>query len=114
MLEYVALVLLLLSITAIFYIFIYIHDIPHAIAKRRHHPQEEVIHYACWLSLFTLHAIWPIVFLWAIAKPRPLSVSIEGGSAGATDAAAGRIAQLEERLRKLEEAAAQSKTGGTV
>ena len=59
MLEAVALIMLLLSVTALSYLFIFIHDIPHRIAKKRNHPQAEAIHYACWLSLFTLHAIWP-------------------------------------------------------
>jgi hypothetical protein len=66
MLEYVALAFLLLSITALFYLFIFIHDLPYRTAKKRNHPQQEAIHYACWLSLFTLHAIWPLVYLWAV------------------------------------------------
>ena len=42
-LDYLALVLLLLSLTAVFYTFIYIHDLPHKIAKEREHPHEEVV-----------------------------------------------------------------------
>jgi hypothetical protein len=89
----------------VFYAFIYIHDSPYEQAKKRNHPQAEAIHVACWLSLFTLHAIWPIVFLWAVAKPRPLSVELTnggGGLAGNDPAMQERIGQLEERLRKLE------------
>ncbi|XVJ58571.1 MAG: DUF3302 domain-containing protein [Tepidisphaera sp.] len=70
MLEYLALGMLLLSVVAVFYIFIFIHDIPHRIARSRHHPHEEAIHYACWLSLFTLHALWPIVFIWAVSHKK--------------------------------------------
>ena len=73
-LNYLALGLLLMAITLVFYGFIYIHDIPHEIAKKRKHPQTEAIHIACWLSLFTLHAIWPIVFIWACMKPNPIRV----------------------------------------
>ena len=113
-LEYLSLIILIFGLSLVFYGFIYIHDIPYEQAKKRNHPQAEAIHVACWLSLFTLHAIWPIVFIWAIAKPRPLSVSIEGGGLGTPDAAAERIAQLEERLRTLELAAAQPKTGGAI
>jgi len=81
MLEMIALGMLLLSVTAVAYLFIFIHDIPHRIAKKREHPQAEAIHYACWLSLFTLHAIWPIVFLWAVSnQSRPLKVSIDNSA----------------------------------
>ena len=60
----------------VFYGFIYIHDIPYAIAKKRNHPHKEAIHVACWLSLFTLHAIWPLVYIWSVFKPLPVRVSI--------------------------------------
>ena len=116
-LSYLSLIILLVGLLLVFYTFIYIHDIPYEQAKKRNHPQAEAIHVACWLSLFTLHAIWPLVFLWAVAKPRPLSVAIESGGSIATDPAGqGRIAALEERLRRLEEqkpAAAVLGQGGT-
>src|SRR5688572_3086379 len=54
-LSYLSLVILLLGLTLVFYGFIWVHDLPYAIAKKRHHPQAEAIHVACWLSLFTLH-----------------------------------------------------------
>jgi hypothetical protein len=109
-LSYFALIVLLIGLMLVFYTFIYIHDIPYEQAKKRNHPQAEAIHVACWLSLFTLHAIWPIVFLWAVAKPRPLSVAIEGGGGlPVSDAATReRIADLEHRLRKLEGATSPS------
>ena len=55
-LDYLSLVILLMGLTLVFYTFVYIHDLPHKIAKQREHPHEEAIHVACWLSLFTLHA----------------------------------------------------------
>ena len=76
-LDYFALVMLIIGISLVIYTFIYIHDIPYQIAKKRDHSQKEAIHLACWLSLFTLHAIWPIVFIWAVMKPKPLAVKIE-------------------------------------
>lgn len=92
-LDYLALVILLAGLTLVFYTFVYIHDLPHAIAKKRHHPHEEAIHVACWLSLFTLHAIWPLVYLWAVShKP-------------GTEPTPEKVADLEARLRKLEGAA---------
>lgn len=99
-LDYLSLAILLMGLTLVFYTFIYIHDIPYQIAKKRHHPHEEAIHVAGWLSLFTLHAIWPIVFIWAVSHQR----KPEGTHAGDGPEAdpSGRIADLEARLRKLE------------
>ncbi len=68
-LEYLALGLLLLVVTGVFYVFMYIHDIPYEIAEKRHHPQKDAIYWGCWLSLFTLHVLWPFIFLWAVSKP---------------------------------------------
>lgn len=99
-LDYFALVVLLMGLTLVFYGFIYIHDLPHTIAKKRHHPHEEAIHVGCWLSLFTLHALWPFIYLWAVShKPEP-----EGAHAadGPQADPAARIAALEARLQKLE------------
>ena len=52
-LDYFALFLLCLSLTAVFFLFIYIHDLPYKIAKERDHPQAEAIGVAQWLALFT-------------------------------------------------------------
>lgn len=70
-LSYLALLILIVVIIVVVYVFIWIHDIPYMMAKKRNHPNAHAIHIACWLSLFTLHALWPFVFLWAIAqKPK--------------------------------------------
>jgi hypothetical protein len=97
-LNYLALAMILIVLVALFYTFIYIHDLPYEAAKHRNHPQQEAIHVACWLSLFTLHAIWPIVYIWAISKQGPHEVNVTGGDAH------DRITQLENRLRELEAA----------
>jgi hypothetical protein len=98
LLNYFSLVILIIGLSLVFYVFIFIHDIPYVIAKKRNHPQVEAIHVGCWLSLFTLHAIWPLVFMWAVAKQKPDAV---GGNAGGEDLAA-RLAALERRIGKLE------------
>ena len=69
-LDYLSLVILLMGLTLVFYTFVYIHDLPHKIAKQREHPHEEAIHVACWLSLFTLHTLWPLVFMWAVSHKK--------------------------------------------
>ena len=77
-LDYLALAITLMGLTLVFYVFIYIHDIPYEIAKKNNHPHVETIHIGCWLSLFTLHAMWPFLFLWAKANPQALSIKVEG------------------------------------
>lgn len=64
-LDYLALFFLIFASIVIFYAIIAIHDIPYEIAKKRNHPHLEAIHYAGWVSLFTLHVIWPFLWIWA-------------------------------------------------
>lgn len=61
-LDYFALGVLIFVFLVIFYGIIILHDIPYLIAKKRNHPHADAIHVAGWVSLFTLHVIWP--FLW--------------------------------------------------
>lgn len=65
MLDYVALGILIFVGITLFYGVIAIHDIPYEIAVHRKHPQQDAIHVAGWISLFTLHAIWPFLWIWA-------------------------------------------------
>jgi hypothetical protein len=99
-LDYFALGVCLLGLALVFYTFIYIHDIPYQIAKKRNHPQVDAIHLACWLSLFTLNALWPIVFVWAIMKPKPIAVSL-GIDDVREQALRGEIAALRSELAVL-------------
>ncbi|NRD72610.1 DUF3302 domain-containing protein [Shewanella sp. VB17] len=64
-LDYFALGVILFVAIFIFYGIIVIHDIPYEIAKKRNHPQQDALHIAGWVSLFTLHAIWPFLWIWA-------------------------------------------------
>ncbi|WP_320172500.1 DUF3302 domain-containing protein [Maridesulfovibrio sp.] len=69
-LDYIGAFMLIFVFLAIVYGIIYIHDIPYNIAKKRNHPHQDAIHAAGWVSLFTLHAIWPFLWIWAmIHKP---------------------------------------------
>ena len=65
-LNYFALGLLIFVIVTLFYGIIAIHDVPYEIAKHRDHPHQDAIHAAGWVSLFTLHAIWPFLWIWAM------------------------------------------------
>ena len=67
MLNYFAFGLLIFVVVVIFYGIIAIHDMPAQIAKARHHPHEDAIHAAGWVSLFTLHVLCPFLWIWAMA-----------------------------------------------
>src|SRR5215216_5670791 len=101
-LDYLALIILLAGLTLTFYAFIYIHDLPHKIAKERDHPHEEAIHVACWLSLFTLHAMWPLVFTWAVMHKKQPHGAPALPQPGANGDLSHRLAAIEERLGKIE------------
>jgi hypothetical protein len=102
-LDYLALGILVMGLTVVFYTFVFIHDLPYKIAKAREHPHEEAIHTACWLSLFTLHALWPLVFMWAVAHKRGETAHVVISEEGKPDLTT-RVAELEARLKSLEAA----------
>lgn len=107
-LSYFALGVIFFVILALAYGMIAIHDIPYHLAQKRNHPHQDAIHTAGWVSLFTLHAIWPFLWIWATSyhpeggyagrpgpeKPRPSSEMEDRDK---------RIADLEARLAQLEQ-----------
>jgi len=111
MLEYAALALLIVMVTFIIYLVIYIHDIPYEIAKKRDHPHQDAIHIAGWVSLFLLHTIWPILWIWAyLYKPGEKFMQFELSGAGSEQQNA-RIDQLEKQVLALSTALGNLKTG---
>lgn len=96
-LDYFALSLILTVLVIIFYTFIYIHELPYEAAKHRNHPQQDAIYVGCWLSLLTLHAIWPLIYLWALShKETPeIALAEHGGRPVGLEA---RLSQVERRL----------------
>ncbi|MEO2089048.1 MAG: DUF3302 domain-containing protein [Gemmataceae bacterium] len=109
-LDYLALVILLVGLTVTFYTFIFIHDIPYKVAKARNHPYTEAIHVAGWLSLFTLHAIWPFVWIWAVSYRKPTEgvAPLDGWGPGDLGS---RLAGIEARIKLLEARAPSTQTG---
>jgi len=67
MLEIVALGILVFIAASLLFGAIAIVDIPHQIAVERSHPHQDAIYFAGWVSLFTLHAIWPLLWVWSAA-----------------------------------------------
>ncbi len=100
-LDYVALVMLILVMLILFYGIIAIHDIPYEIAVKRNHPHQDVLHVAGWVSLFTLHAIWPFLWIWAMLyrEDRGWGIDTTGSADGSV---AARLAAIEARLADLE------------
>jgi hypothetical protein len=105
-LNYFALGLLIFVVVALFYGVIAIHDIPYKISEARDHPHQDAIHAAGWVSLFTLHALWPFLWIWAMAyRPeRGWGFSHPGtastASATELEELRRRISELEKRQRK--------------
>jgi hypothetical protein len=101
MLEYAALALLIVMVTFIIYLVIYIHDIPYEIAKKRGHPHQDAIHIAGWVSLFLMHTIWPLLWIWAyLYKPGEKFLQMEVTGAGSEEQNK-RIEQLEGQVNTL-------------
>ena len=101
-LDYFALIVMIVVFLILVYAAIYIHDIPYEMAKKRNHPHQDAIHYGGWLSLFTLHAIWPFLWIWAtLYKP---GVGYGFGSANIENTATDkRLGELEKTVSALQE-----------
>ena len=103
-LNYFALFLLIFVVVVLFYAIIAIHDIPYKIAQSREHPHQDAIHAAGWVSLFTLHALWPFLWIWAMAyRPERGWGFTHRGSAPAEPATtSAELADLRRRIAALE------------
>ncbi len=73
MLDYLALGILIFTAISLLFGAIVIVDIPHKIAADRNHPHQDAIYYAGWVSLFTLHAIWPLLWVWSAVYREDIS-----------------------------------------
>jgi hypothetical protein len=102
-LNYFALGLLFFVVVVLFYGIIAIHDIPARIAHSRNHPHEDAIHAAGWVSLFTLHVLWPFLWIWAMAYQPDRGWGIhhpasDGPSRDDIENLRARLAALESRI----------------
>jgi hypothetical protein len=103
-LNYFALFLLIFVVVVLFYGIIAIHDIPHKIAESRNHPHQDAIHAAGWVSLFTLHALWPLLWIWSMAyRPeRGWGFSGHRDKTSRSDSHAAELDDLRRRVAELE------------
>ena len=109
MLDYISLGILIFVGITIFYGIIAIHDIPYEIAKHRNHPQQDAIHVAGWVSLFTLHVLWPFLWIWAT-----LYREDRGWGFGDGKSSNDHVRQLEEQVLELAARLAVLEGGGEV
>ena len=102
-LDYFALFLLLFVFVIVVYMVLWLHDIPYEIAKKRGHPHLDAIHIGGWVSLFTLHAIWPFLWIWAYMYRPGEGYGVRGaGSEGEVVALRERMRGLDARIAALE------------
>ena len=103
-LDYFALTLLIVISIILIYAAIYIHDIPYEMAVKRNHPHQDVLHIAGWVSPFTLHVLWPFLWIWATLYREDRGWGMGENASGNADAIGQRLDALEARLAKLEPA----------
>ena len=91
-LDYLSLGILILVLLILVYGLVVIHDIPYEIAVKRNHPHQDAIHVAGWISLFFLHVMWPLLWVWAMLS-EPLKVASTEQS---------KLDELEKRINALQ------------
>lgn len=101
-LDFVALGIFVTVVISFIYLIIYIHDIPYEKAKERNHPQQDAIHIAGWISLFTLHVIWPFLWIWAFLYKPDEGWGFETATIKDSQEKEKEIQELKDRLTVLE------------
>ncbi|MEL6766822.1 MAG: DUF3302 domain-containing protein [Pseudomonadota bacterium] len=112
MAEYIAIAVMFFVVLTIAYAVIYIHDIPYKIAVDRNHPHQDAIHVAGWISLLTLHVIWPFLWIWATLYREERGYGFSAQDRETLTGDHDRVAALEARVAALEAALAEAKAGG--
>ncbi|PQO39006.1 GTPase [Blastopirellula marina] len=117
-LSWFALGLIFFVILVLSYGIIALHDVPYHIAKARNHPHQDAIHAGGWISLFTLHAIWPLLWVWAYSYDPETGYfgrKIEGEIVSTTqelleEIDGEKLKALEQRITELEAKLASHET----
>lgn len=107
-LNYFALGILIFVFLVLFYGIIIIHDIPYMIAKSRNHPHADAIHVAGWVSLFTLHVLWPFLWIWATLYRPERGWGMQTPAPDSDDnALRQRVEALEKQLKNMQRPAGE-------
>ena len=72
-------------------------------AVKRNHPHQDAIHYGGWLSLFTLHAIWPFLWIWAVMYRPETGYGFGAPTGESTSDLASTVSELETTVSDLQE-----------
>ncbi|MBS0251948.1 MAG: DUF3302 domain-containing protein [Proteobacteria bacterium] len=99
-LDYFALVMLIVIFGLVVYGVVAVYGIPYEIAKARNHPHQEAILAATWVSLFTLGALWPFLWIWALMYDPKHGWKTPNNRS--SDETAKAISDLDARLAVLE------------
>ena len=110
-LDYIALAMLIAIIALIVFGLIAVWGIPYEIAKARNHPHQDAIGAATWVSLFTLGALWPFLWIWAMAYRPERGWGISHQSAADGGQAADKSSELEDLRRRVAELEDRQRTG---
>jgi amino acid transporter len=106
-LSIVALVMLIIMIGLIISLIWFLGGMPGRVAASRNHPNAQAIQVGGWASLFCGIIIWPIVLMWAYAKPaRQASATDDENDANTHQ----ELAELKVEVARL--SALFAKTGG--
>ena len=65
MLDVFAWIVLLILIVSAAAMIVIAGSLPGHIARNRHHPQEQAVRMAGWITLFLALPLWPVVLIWA-------------------------------------------------
>lgn len=102
-LDYIALAMLIVIVALVVYGIVAVYGIPYEIAKARNHPHQDAIGAATWVSLFTLGALWPFLWIWAMAYKPDRGWGFSGGKTSGQS----EIDEMESRIAALERAKSQ-------
>ena len=103
-LDYFALFMTVFVVIFIFYAIIVIHDIPYEIAHKRNHPHQDAIHVAGWVSLFTLHVLWPFLWIWSTLYREDRGWGFSSGDSEESTSLEKRVEELSAQVESLQAA----------
>ena len=70
MLEFFALIVLIVLVAAAVAIWVILGMLPGRIARQRNHPQADAITVCGWWGVITMGLLCPLAFIWAYTKPQ--------------------------------------------
>jgi hypothetical protein len=70
MLDWIALAILIAIFGLVIFGLVAVWGVPYDIAKVRNHPHQDAIGAATIVSIFTLGALWPLLWVWAMTSGR--------------------------------------------